>query len=135
MSVHPHPPCRQIATQTSDAVTSEAKDQFYQQRKAVGDDTRSAMKDWKEDRVKQQGLHLDKAAQARAEALNAKRQANKANEDQPHPSPSPSPPPSPHHPPPSTRTRTCTQASQGGHRECQGGASTGGCQESGFAHP
>jgi len=71
----------QIATQTSDAVTSEAKDQFYQQRKAVGDDTRSAMKDWKEDRVKQQGLHLDKAAQARAEALNAKRQAKEAIEN------------------------------------------------------
>jgi len=70
----------QIAQQTSDAVTQEAKDTFFQQRKEKGEDTRAAMKDWKEERVKQQGQHLDKAAQARAEALNAKRQAKEAIE-------------------------------------------------------
>jgi hypothetical protein len=36
-----------IQGQTSDAVTQEAKNLFFEQRKVIGDDTRSAMKKWK----------------------------------------------------------------------------------------
>ena len=69
-----------IDSQTNDAATQEAKDTFFQQRKASGDDTRESMKAWKTDRVKQQGQHLDKAAAAREQALQAKKAAKEALE-------------------------------------------------------
>ncbi len=61
-----------IQGQTSDAVTQEAKNTFFEQRKAVGDDTRLAMKQWKDQRSREQEEHVGKALEARAAAKAAK---------------------------------------------------------------
>ena len=55
-----------------------AKDNFYQQRKAVGDDTRKDMKVWKDSRGAQKEQYASKAAAAKAEALAAKKAAKEA---------------------------------------------------------
>jgi len=67
-----------ILDATSDEVTQMAKDNFYQQRKAVGDDTRKDMKVWKDSRGAQKEQYATKAAAAKAEALAIKKAAKEA---------------------------------------------------------
>ena len=69
-----------IQGQTSDAVTQEAKNLFFEQRKVIGDDTRSAMKKWKEERSKQQEKKTSKALEARAAAKAAQQAAKESIE-------------------------------------------------------
>jgi len=71
---------QQIMAATSDAVTQEAKNTFFDQRKAVGDDTRGAMKTWKEETRVQKEAYASKAAKAKSEALAAKKAAKEAIE-------------------------------------------------------
>lgn len=61
-----------IQGQTSDQVCQEAKNMFFEQRKTVGDDTRTSMKQWKETRAREQSAHHEKALEARAAAKAAK---------------------------------------------------------------
>jgi len=69
---------QQIMAATSDAVTQEAKNFSYEQRKAVGDTTRDSMKTWKDSRSQQKEQYASKAAKAKAEALAAKKAAKEA---------------------------------------------------------
>jgi len=67
-----------IAAATSDQVTQAAKDNFFQQRKAVGDETRVDMKAWKESRGTQKDEYAAKAAAAKAEAQQIKKAARES---------------------------------------------------------
>ena len=67
-----------IQSQTSDQVTQEAKDVYYQQRKAAADDGRASMKKWKEQRQRDLEQHASKALKAR-EAAKAGKAAAKAS--------------------------------------------------------
>lgn len=58
---------REILDSTSDAVTREAKDTFFKQRKAGADDTRTDMKAWKDSRGAQKEAYATKAASAKRE--------------------------------------------------------------------
>jgi len=69
---------QQIMAATSDAVTQEAKNVAYEQRKAVGDTTRDSMKTWKDSRSAQKEQYASKAAKAKAEAVAAKKAAKDA---------------------------------------------------------
>ena len=67
-----------IASATSDAVTQAAKDSFYQQRKTVGDATRTDMKAWSEGRKSQKEEYAAKAKAAKLEAAQTKKAAKEA---------------------------------------------------------
>jgi len=69
-----------IDSATSDEVTKQAKQQFYDQRKAVGDTTRDNMRQWKESRGSEKAEYATKAAAAKNEALLAKKAAKEAME-------------------------------------------------------
>lgn len=58
---------RDILDATSDAVTREAKDTFFKQRKEGADDTRKEMKIWKDSRGQQKEAYANKAAGAKRE--------------------------------------------------------------------